>query len=84
MTRSRSAKKSFASFSGADQELATLADSPQALISAVHRLGGLCFLAHPVDPAMPAFGERIYPGWTGISPTLPVSNYGTVSVNSRR
>ena len=42
---------------GADQELATLADSPQALISAVHRLGGLCFLAHPVDPAMPAFGE---------------------------
>ena len=42
---------------GAGQELATLADSPQALISAVHRLGGLCFLAHPVDPAMPAFGE---------------------------
>ena len=42
---------------GADQELATLADSPQTLISAVQRLGGLCFLAHPVDPAMPAFGE---------------------------
>lgn len=42
---------------GAGQELATLADSPQALVSAVHRLGGLCFLAHPVDPAMPAFGE---------------------------
>ena len=42
---------------GADQELATLADSPQTLISAVRRLGGLCFLAHPVDPAMPAFGE---------------------------
>jgi hypothetical protein len=42
---------------GADQELASLADSPQALISAVHRLGGLSFLAHPVDPAMPAFGE---------------------------
>ena len=42
---------------GADQELATLADSPQALVNAVHRLGGLCFLAHPVDPAMPAFGE---------------------------
>ena len=42
---------------GADQELATLADSPQALVNAVQRLGGLCFLAHPVDPAMPAFGE---------------------------
>jgi hypothetical protein len=43
---------------GADQELATLADSPQSLIDAVQQLGGLCFLAHPVDPAMPAFGEK--------------------------
>ena len=42
---------------GADQEMATLADNPQTLISSVHRLGGLSFLAHPVDPAMPAFGE---------------------------
>jgi len=42
-----------------------LADSPQTLISAVHRLGGLCFLAHPVDPAMPAFERRIYPGGLG-------------------
>ena len=42
---------------GTDRELATLADNPQTLISAVHRLGGLSFIAHPVDPAMPAFGE---------------------------
>jgi len=42
---------------GADQELAPLADTPQTLINAAIRLGGLCFLAHPVDPAMPAFGE---------------------------
>lgn len=42
---------------GTNQELASLADNPQILISAVHRLGGLCFIAHPVDPAMPAFGE---------------------------
>jgi len=42
---------------GVDQELATLADSPQALIGAVRRLGGLSFFAHPVDLAMPAFGE---------------------------
>ena len=42
---------------GTDQELATLADNPQTLISAVSRLGGLSFIAHPVDPAMPAFGE---------------------------
>ncbi|MGB8213598.1 MAG: CehA/McbA family metallohydrolase [Anaerolineales bacterium] len=42
---------------GASQELATLADDPQNLINAVRRSGGLCFIAHPVDLAMPAFGE---------------------------
>jgi hypothetical protein len=42
---------------GANQELATQADNPQTLVSAVRRLGGICFVAHPVDPAMPAFGE---------------------------
>ena len=42
---------------GADRELATLADCPQTLISAVRQQGGLCFLAHPDDPALPAFGE---------------------------
>lgn len=39
------------------QELANLADDPQTLISAIRRAGGLSFIAHPVDPAMPAFGE---------------------------
>jgi len=42
---------------GADQELATFADNPQTLINAIQRLGGLSFIAHPVDLAMPAFGE---------------------------
>jgi len=42
---------------GVEEELATLADHPQTLISAVKRLGGSCFLAHPVDPAMPAFDQ---------------------------
>jgi hypothetical protein len=42
---------------GAGQELATLADDPQSLIDAVRLLGGLSFLAHPVDPALRAFGE---------------------------
>lgn len=41
----------------AKEELATFADNPQTLINAVQRLGGLSFIAHPVDPAMPAFGE---------------------------
>jgi hypothetical protein len=42
---------------GADRELSTQADDPQTLIDAVHRSGGICFIAHPVDPALPAFGE---------------------------
>jgi len=42
---------------GADRELSTLADDPQSLIDAVRTAGGICFLAHPVDPEMPAFGE---------------------------
>jgi hypothetical protein len=42
---------------GADRELATLADDPQTLVNAVRQAGGICFIAHPVDPALPAFGE---------------------------
>ncbi|MBN2386182.1 MAG: CehA/McbA family metallohydrolase [Anaerolineales bacterium] len=42
---------------GADRELATLADDPQALINAVRHAGGICFIAHPNDPELPAFGE---------------------------
>jgi len=42
---------------GADKELAPLADNPQTLVDAVRTEGGICFIAHPVDPAMPAFGE---------------------------
>jgi len=40
-----------------NKELASLADDTQALISAVKASGGISFIAHPVDPAMPAFGE---------------------------
>ena len=42
---------------GAEKELATFADDPQMLINAVHESGGLSFLAHPNDPAAPAFHE---------------------------
>ena len=42
---------------GTDRDLAPLADNPQSLIDAVHAAGGISFIAHPVDPAMPAFGE---------------------------
>ncbi len=39
------------------EELATYAADPQNLINEVKRAGGLCFIAHPVDPAAPLFGE---------------------------
>ncbi len=42
---------------GANQELATYASDPQTLINAVKDSGGLAFLAHPNDPAAPAFNE---------------------------
>jgi hypothetical protein len=42
---------------GANRELATFADDPQQLIDHVREAGGLAFLAHPDDPASPAFNE---------------------------
>lgn len=39
------------------EELSTLAADPQQLIDAVNERQGLCFLAHPVDPAAPLFNE---------------------------
>ena len=42
---------------GANRDLATLAENPQALINAVRDAGGLCFLAHPHEPAAPLFHE---------------------------
>ncbi|MCS7010608.1 MAG: CehA/McbA family metallohydrolase [Anaerolineales bacterium] len=43
---------------GAERELATFADDPQTLIQAVRAAGGLSFIAHPIDPPLPAFGEE--------------------------
>ncbi len=42
---------------GIDHELATFARDPQALINQVKAHGGLAFIAHPVDPELPLFGE---------------------------
>ena len=41
----------------ADRDLSALADDPQTLINGVSSAGGICFIAHPKDPALPAFGE---------------------------
>ena len=42
---------------GAGRELATYAYDPQLLIDAVNRAGGLAFIAHPANPAVPFQGE---------------------------
>jgi len=55
---------------GAGQDLATLADDPQTLLNAVKDAGGLSFIAHPNDPAAPAFNETDI-SWVDWS----VSNY---------
>ncbi len=43
---------------GTGQEMAARADDPAALIKAIRDSGGLSFIAHPTDPAAPAFGEH--------------------------
>jgi hypothetical protein len=42
---------------GAETELAPYAADPQTLINQVIKNGGICFLAHPVDPEAPKFNQ---------------------------
>jgi hypothetical protein len=42
---------------GAHKELCSFASDPQRLVNQVNMSGGLAFIAHPVDPALKAFGE---------------------------
>jgi hypothetical protein len=55
--QSRSPQKNHMLVVGANHELATLANDPQKLVDAVHRNGGLSFLAHIIDLAAPAVNE---------------------------
>jgi len=41
----------------ANRDVATFAYDPQRLVDAVREAGGMSFIAHPSDPAAPAFGE---------------------------
>ena len=43
---------------GAKQELATYASDPQILLHKVKEAGGISFLAHPIDWAVPKFAEQ--------------------------
>jgi len=42
---------------GVGESLSKFADNRQTLIDKIHSAGGLSFLAHPFDPALPAFNE---------------------------
>jgi len=42
---------------GVGKSLSKLADNRQILINTIHSLGGLSFISHPYDPALPAFNE---------------------------
>lgn len=43
---------------GIDRSFTEFADHPQELIDAIKKAGGLTFIAHAHDPAMPEFGEN--------------------------
>jgi hypothetical protein len=55
--RARDPQKDHLLVFGSGLELAQYAEDTAALLQAVRRSGGLAFLAHPVDPAAPAFHE---------------------------
>lgn len=55
--RTRQPQKNHLLVVGAYKEVSSYADQPQRLIDAVRTAGGLSFIAHPVDPAAPAFKE---------------------------
>jgi hypothetical protein len=70
---------------GAGRELATFADDPQLLINQVREAGGISFIAHPDDPAAPAFNETDISweawevdGYTGIELWNALSELKTV------
>ena len=53
----RQPQKSHLLVFGINREMAEYGDDPQRLIDAVNQAGGICFIAHPFDPALPSFHE---------------------------
>jgi len=54
---SRQPQKNHLLVYGAGREMCTFAAQPQRLIDQVQQAGGVAFIAHPIDPALPAFHE---------------------------
>jgi hypothetical protein len=55
--RTRAPQKNHLLVLGAGREMSPFGEDPQKLIDQVQRAGGMSFIAHPNDPALPAFGE---------------------------
>lgn len=55
--RVRQPQKSHLLVFGAGRELTQYSNNPQQLIDQVNAAGGMCFLAHPFERAMPSFHE---------------------------
>lgn len=55
--QARAPQKNHLLIFNAERDLSTLANDPQTLINGVREAGGLSFIAHPRDPAAPAFNE---------------------------
>ncbi|HEX2979128.1 MAG TPA: CehA/McbA family metallohydrolase [Anaerolineaceae bacterium] len=55
--RSRVETKNHLLVFGAGRELSSYAPEPQRLIDQANQSGALTFIAHPIDPALPLFGE---------------------------
>lgn len=73
---------------GVNRELCNYAIDPQRLLDQVNQSGGLGFIAHPVDPAMPMVGEEDLSwvnwdvrGFTGIELWNGFSELKTVAHN---
>lgn len=69
---------------GNTRELARFAPDPQQLINQASSSGGLTFLAHPIEHALPAFGEAAFnwedwqvSGYTGIELWNQMSEFKT-------
>jgi len=56
--QSRRPQKNHLLVFGVETEMATYAQNPQQLIDKVIQRGGLSFIAHPTDPALPLFNEE--------------------------
>jgi PHP domain len=75
---------------GVEGEMAGYASNPQGLINEIKDRGGVAYLAHPVDPAAPLFGEDALPwldwdvdGYTGIELWNTMSEF-KASLTSKR